>query len=946
VKRLNNTLWIGLAWCLNAANAAPSDVQRHDQAVEVQRAGQQNIATDAPPRADTEALPQPESLTVDERPLWQLREQGRDEELRREIDFLREAYPDWQPPPTLLQVDERPLWRLREQGKHAQLQREIQRLRSAYPDWTPSAALLQVDERPLWRLREQGKHAQLQREIQQLRSAYPDWTPSAALLQVDERPLWRLHDAGRREALQEAVVELRGIYPDWQPPAALTRTPPDEGGREALETAMARGDHAGILRQAAAHPALFQCRRVDYIWALADIWSARGELDRVFGLYRYVMLQCNDAGHRLTTLQTAAGVLPPQQYDRLLALAQERGGLDREQQALLGDLLYGRQRDLLQDGDGRLNEDLLQELTTRIIERRDTATALSVAWARFDQGDHEAAATWFARARDWAPDDPDAAYGLALSRFQQGRLDEAEALLDTSTAPRSRALLAQLYLRRAALASERADPSSSNQWLDRAAAIAPPGRDQTLLRAWNDHALGHDDAAFAGFRAAYDADPDDAAADGMVSSMVRADRWDDMSELAVDLGDPLLARWHDAVSDRLAQRGLYRAAHAVSPDNQPDWHNLDSPSLILGAAIREKRGDAGTSRLSIRHLPMAGAEWDREGERFGLDLARVDLDSGQLDRNIPFGRFMPGSDRVAEPVTRLSGGLEPRLWWQREGWVSWSAELGMTPSGAPLSSALLGSLSRLQQTDGGHWRATLFVRPLRESLLSYVGAVDPYSGQPWGRVRKFGGELAVYQALTPDWGLSADLEAAHYEGDGVADNAGMSASLGLGYALGLDGFDYFTLGPRLSYQVFDENLNHFTYGHGGYFSPQGRFAAGLAAVFQRQGGDYALRGQLYAGWATQHEGAGPCFPLGGASPTNGPCTTGYAAVDTRGVEANGYVAVAVRLSGHGQLLFGLTARDGADYQDATVLAGVRFTLDPRPSVLSADLPESWLKSLF
>jgi hypothetical protein len=83
------------------------------------------------------------------------------------------------------------------------------------------------------------------------------------------------------------------------------------------------------------------------------------------------------------------------------------------------------------------------------------------------------------------------------------------------------------------------------------------------------------------------------------------------------------------------------------------------------------------------------------------------------------------------------------------------------------------------------------------------------------------------------------------EGENVASNQGVSLNMGLATDLRLRGFDYFTLGPDVSFDAYRKNLSHFTLGHGGYFSPERLFGLGASAHFlplgarQTSSGDFS-----------------------------------------------------------------------------------------------------------
>ena len=268
----------------------------------------------------------------------------------------------------------------------------------------------------------------------------------------------------------------------------------------------------------------------------------------------------------------------------------------------------------------------------------------------------------------------------------------------------------------------------------------------------------------------------------------------------------------------------------------------------------------------------------------------------------------------------------------------------LTPTNARLSSKPVGKLGLVQQIDDGNWKAELSAQPVRETMLSYVGAIDPYTGESWGRVRKFALSFSGYRSLNEDWGVSGGLEAAAYRGSDVADNHSLSLNAGLSHDLKFKGFDYFSIGPELGLQGFEDNLSHYTLGHGGYFSPQHRLALGISAAFQASSSNFAIRGRLYGGWTHHYQKSSPCFPLGAPAISN--CTQQYESVEDRGRELNGLISGVFRLSDHTQLLFGASARTAPEFQDSMIFTGLRINLEARPSVNTSDLPENWLNGFY
>ena len=59
-----------------------------------------------------------------------------------------------------------------------------------------------------------------------------------------------------------------------------------------------------------------------------------------------------------------------------------------------------------------------------------------------------------------------------------------------------------------------------------------------------------------------------------------------------------------------------------------------------------------------------------------------------------------------------------------------------------------------------------------------------------------------------------------------------------------------------------KNLDYFTFGQGGYFSPEYLLQGALGIQFMtKEGQNYLLRGSATLGWQTYRQDATPVFPL-------------------------------------------------------------------------------------
>ncbi|MEN3261910.1 cellulose synthase subunit BcsC-related outer membrane protein [Sodalis endosymbiont of Spalangia cameroni] len=130
-------------------------------------------------------------------------------------------------------------------------------------------------------------------------------------------------------------------------------------------------------------------------------------------------------------------------------------------------------------------------------------------------------------------------------------------------------------------------------------------------------------------------------------------------------------------------------------------------------------------------------------------------------------------------------------------------------------------------------------RAVTDSLLAYVGARDAISGKHWGQVTRNGGSVQ-YAYDDGDIGLYAGLGAYSYLGDNVKSNTGINASSGVYFRpYRADGRELRS-GVNLTWMAFDRNLSYFSYGQGGYFSPQNYISLSLPVDYIQTFDDWNL----------------------------------------------------------------------------------------------------------
>ena len=784
------------------------------------------------------------------------------------------------------------------------------------------------------------------------RSARP---PSASARHApDEAPLWALLREQRYADLEAALTRSRTAFPGWSPPERLVALLHEGQTNARITHAIESRDWNGLAALAQQYPQYFDCSHIDHLWALAEAHHALGNGAQTLATYQRIIPLCPKAADRIATLYKARERLPADDYAALLQREAQAGPRDVTAQTALDQITYdyrvGQFLQAVKTKEPARAIGLLAGFEPALRAKRDARNAALVGWVYFDAGQTETAAAWFDTALGWEPALDDARYGYALANFKLQRLDVAEAALLKANADdaRTRALRGEILFARALKAYDGKDYRQSLALLTQAEALGKSGRETSMLRAWNEYQLGDDAQAAPRFVAAYRALPDQQSAQGAVLSLSRAGRWDELAAYASSLGEPFKTEWQAALSDRYYGRKLFLAAEAAAPGHFPQLRNIDTATVALGAMIRDKSGDQGTSKLRITKAPyLEGTLGFKGTDELRLQLYRVELDSGTLPANAQVGSFPAVGGYVTAPTTRLNNGFEPHLSYKHEGWLTTYAGIGLTPTGGAVSSAPVGNLGVLKQTGRGNWRAEAFSDPVRESILSYTGIVDPYTGQSWGRVRRTGALVGGYTAISERWGAGGQLRVMHLGGDNVAGNEGATLNLSLARNLGLRGFDYFSIGPDLTYDTYRRNLSHFTIGHGGYFSPESLLSVGLSAHFLTlEARQFSIKGDASIGLFDKREAASPCFPLGAPLPLNPGCAGGYAATSATGFYYAAELLAVRRVSDHLQVGGGVIVRRNPQYQDKAAMVFVRYVFGARGNVMSSDLPVEVFRSLY
>jgi len=149
------------------------------------------------------------------------------------------------------------------------------------------------------------------------------------------------------------------------------------------------------------------------------------------------------------------------------------------------------------------------------------------------------------------------------------------------------------------------------------------------------------------------------------------------------------------------------------------------------------------------------------------------------------------------------------------------AEIGFSPVGLNIAPEFTGK-ARIHYPLG-KWglHTTIEQLGIKESFLSYVGQTTYLDGKQydWGRVLKRG----VSAGVSYDGDTTYTLDLFYYPkiyGEHIIENSETKAVATAIYHTASTRYAFLDFGAVIVYDSFEKNSDLYTYGHGGYFSPQ------------------------------------------------------------------------------------------------------------------------------
>ena len=520
--------------------------------------------------------------------------------------------------------------------------------------------------------------------------------------------------------------------------------------------------------------------------------------------------------------------------------------LPLNQQEQFAHELAAADRRLREREIGRLYQELSQaaaptrkkELAQAILKLRpgDPGALSALGWACRDLQDYICARQAFERLYQ-SNSSLDNLLGLVYTLADLGQREAAVQLLASHTGalnPKALELLVRLHKELAQELFNNQEFAAAEGRLRKALEIRPDDRDLLELLGWSLYNQGKSEEALRIFRLLFEKEPSVERAKPVLAVLDREGRpeetWAFIRLLSTDQNYPQLRR---LAAQRYYDDGRPISAAQTLSSPGDCYFNYHRPWFTAAPYYQAKQGDAGTSRLNQALLPLTLNRPVPGGGLFRLGLAARELDTGSGPPRPYAGsyyRFLESPINHRHDLITKRTVWQPGLEYIQEGFIRYRAGLGSTPLNGPIDAR---PTFHLQADRPGDWKVILRQCAVEDSLPAFIGQRDPYSGREWGRVLKTGLEAGKSFALNDSYWISITGGYDYYWGENVAENHGFRGTLSLGRSESLADSDL-DLGLFFTAEHFVNNQDHYTYGHGGYFSPEIFLMAGPFVNWRRR----------------------------------------------------------------------------------------------------------------
>lgn len=261
----------------------------------------------------------------------------------------------------------------------------------------------------------------------------------------------------------------------------------------------------------------------------------------------------------------------------------------------------------------------------------------------------------------------------------------------------------------------------------------------------------------------------------------------------------------------------------LSREIDRELNSLKKQTAIIvdgGLGFRGRSGESGLGRVNELNvpvkarIPVGNAALVPSIMPVTLDAGTISADPSTLSR---YGaNAIAGLNGVVQPNNARATGIAFGMGLD---WGRLTADVGSTPLGFPITNIVGGLAWNQPLGDRMNIKLEGSRRSVTDSVLSYAGVTDPITGTTWGGVIRNGGEAIVsYDDQT--LGIYTKFAYGYYTGNNIPTNQSYEFTSGAYFRPIKDESQELKIGISATYLSYNQNLSYFTFGQGGYFSPQ------------------------------------------------------------------------------------------------------------------------------
>ncbi len=496
------------------------------------------------------------------------------------------------------------------------------------------------------------------------------------------------------------------------------------------------------------------------------------------------------------------------------------------------------------------------------ISPNDTGTLIQKGWCHYRKKEYSSAQNIFQRLVKKNALHTDAVLGLAYSLYGQKKYQKAyqlikkDAVLQTPEIETLRILLLERMIE-TSLVSE--DQQEAEILLQELMQRDPGNAKCKIFQAHTFYNNGEIDQAIEMLEQAFANEKSAEIAEKLLVWYQKQNKKSSLRDLLAKLSEPKNKKLNKIAASWYFNNGKPLLAAQIDPSSQECcYENADTIYGKIGLAYRNKSGDTGKSKLSVLSLDADIKVPYGLGNQLLLGITADSLSAGSATtkRVGNYFRFFDGTQPSVPDVDLDIYSIFAG--WEHQGITDWQLVLGTSPINGPIEITPVGWLSIAMNG----WDFEIHRESVKGSVLSWTGMKDPYSQKHWGRITRNGANISKTIGFGKAYWLTGSLGIDWYRGENVWNNKGWTANLSFGKTSPFRENMELTWGVYATGAGFDHNTNHFSFGHGGYYSPQQMFAAGpLFRIKTIRCKDYWFDLQLAAGGMIEKTDDSPFYPL-------------------------------------------------------------------------------------